>query len=159
MWRSKDSVLWGAVVGLAITSGWVGTQWMASNGFEGLPVVSHTFSAPIGESLLYLMTASGTSVSFATGSVSGVLIGSLLGSLINGHFRWEACDDQRELRRQIFGAAAMGVGSVSALGCSIGQGLSAFSVLAYSAPVTLFCIMLGAGIGLRQLIHGFRTIG
>jgi hypothetical protein len=158
MWRSKDSVLWGAVVGLAITSGWVGTQWVASNGFEGLPVVSHTFSAPIGESLLYLMTASANSVSFATRSVLGVLIGSFLGSLINGHFRWEACDDPRELGRQIFGAAAMGVGSVSALSCSVGQGLSAFSVLAYSAPVTLLCIMLGAGIGLRQLIHGFRTI-
>ena len=159
MLRSKSSVLWGAVVGLVITSGWVGTQWVASNGFEGLPVVSHSFSAPIGESLLYLMTASGNSVSFATGSVLGVLIGSLLGSLVKGHFRWEACDDPRELGRQIFGAAAMGVGSVLALGCSIGQGLSAFSVLAYSAPVTLICIMLGAAIGLRQLIQGFRNIG
>lgn len=159
MLRSKSSVLWGAVVGLVITSGWVGTQWVASNGFEDLPVVSHSFSAPIGESLLYLMTASGNSVSFATGSVLGVLIGSLLGSLVKGHFRWEACDDPRELGRQIFGAAAMGVGSVLALGCSIGQGLSAFSVLAYSAPVTLICIMLGAAIGLRQLIQGFRNIG
>ena len=159
MLRSKSSVLWGAVVGLVITSGWVGTQWVASNGFEGLSVVSHSFSAPIGEGLLYLMTASGNSVSFATGSVLGVLIGSLLGSLVKGHFRWEACDDPRELGRQIFGAAAMGVGSVLALGCSIGQGLSAFSVLAYSAPVTLICIMLGAAIGLRQLIQGFRNIG
>ena len=101
------------------------------------------------------MTSSGNSISFGTGSVVGVLIGSLIGSLIKGHFRWEACDDPRELRRQLLGAFLMGVGAVVAVGCSIGQGLSAFSVLAYSAPITLLCIMAGAAVGLRQLILGF----
>ena len=158
MLRQRAVVFWGAIVGLAITSGWVGTQWVANNGFDALPVVTHTFSAPIGESLIYLMTASGNSVSFATGSVLGVLLGALAGSLIKGHFRWEACDDPRELGRQILGASLMGIGSVLALGCSVGQGLSALSVLAYSAPVTLTSIMIGAAIGLRQLIQGFRPI-
>ena len=78
-----------------------------------------------------------------------------IGSLIKGHFRWEACDDPRELRRQIIGATMMGVGAVVALGCSIGQGVSAFSVLAFSAPVTLAAIVVGTMIGLRQLITGF----
>ncbi|HCI06080.1 MAG TPA: YeeE/YedE family protein, partial [Sulfitobacter sp.] len=41
------------------------------------------------------------------------------------------------------------------VGCSVGQGLSAFSVLSYSAPLTLGCIMIGAALGLRQLILGF----
>ena len=101
------------------------------------------------------MTSSGNTISFGTGSVVGFLLGALIGSLIKGHFRWEACDDPRELRRQILGAALMGIGAVVAVGCSIGQGLSAFSVLAYSAPVTLLCIMAGAALGLRQLILGF----
>ncbi|MGB3246509.1 MAG: YeeE/YedE family protein [Sulfitobacter sp.] len=152
---SPGFVVWGAVVGIAIVSGWAGTQWVANYGFDATPVVSHTFSAPIGETLLYAMTSSGNSISFGTGSVLGVLIGALLGSLIKGHFRWEACDDPRELRRQILGAALMGVGAVVAIGCSVGQGLSAFSVLAYSAPLTLASIMAGAAIGLRQLIWGF----
>jgi hypothetical protein len=30
--------------------------------------------------------------------------------------------------------------------------------LAYSAPVTLACIVLGAVIGLRQLVEGFAGI-
>jgi uncharacterized protein len=149
-------VFWGGVAGLAIISGWAGTQWVASNGFDATPVVSHTFSAPIGETLLYAMTSSGNSISFGTGSVFGVLVGALIGSLIKGHFRWEACDDPRELRRQILGAALMGFGAVVAVGCSVGQGLSAFSVLAYSAPLTLLCIMIGAAIGLKQLILGFE---
>ncbi|MEP2029400.1 MAG: YeeE/YedE family protein [Paracoccaceae bacterium] len=153
--NSVSHIIWGAVAGLAIVSGWAGTQWVASNGFDATPVVSHTFSAPIGETVLYVMTSSGNTISFGTGSVVGVLLGALIGSLIKGHFRWEACDDPRELRRQILGAALMGMGAVIAVGCSVGQGLSAFSVLAYSAPVTLLCIMGGAAIGLRQLILGF----
>lgn len=153
--RSHSYALWGAVAGVAIVSGWAGTQWVASNGFDATPVLSHTFSAPIGETVLYAMTSSGNSISFGTGSVVGVLVGALIGSLIKGHFRWEACDDPRELRRQILGAALMGVGAVVAIGCSVGQGLSAFSVLAFSAPLTLVCILAGAAIGLRQLILGF----
>lgn len=153
--RSPSYIFWGAIAGLAIVSGWAGTQWVASNGFDATPVVSHTFSAPIGETMIYAMTSSGNSISFGTGSVIGVLLGALLGSLIKGHFRWEACEDPRELRRQILGAVLMGIGAVVAIGCSVGQGLSAFSVLAYSAPLTLACILAGAAIGLRQLILGF----
>lgn len=153
--RSTSHIFWGVIVGVAIVSGWAGTQWIASTGFDATPVVSHTFSAPIGESVLYAMTSSGNSLSFGTGSVVGVVLGALIGSLYKGHFRWESCDDPRELRRQILGAALMGIGAVVALGCSVGQGLSAFSVLAYSAPLTMISIMLGAAIGLRQLILGF----
>lgn len=149
---------WGAVAGIAIVSGWAGTQWVANAGFDATPVVTHTFSAPIGETMLYIMTSSGNSISFGTGSVAGVLIGAFIGSLFKGHFRWEACDDPRELRRQILGAALMGIGAVVAVGCSVGQGLSAFSVLAYGAPLTLFCIMVGAAVGLRQLIWGFSRV-
>ncbi len=148
-------VLWGGIVGFCITAGWAGTSWVAANGFDATAVVSHTFSAPLGETLIYTMTSSGNYVTFGTGSVFGVVLGAVLGSVLKGHFRWEACDDPRELRRQILGAAIMGAGSVIAVGCSVGQGLSAMSVLSYGAPVTLACIMLGAAIGLRQLIWGF----
>lgn len=156
--RSHAYTFWGAVAGLAVVSGWAGTQWVANAGFDATPVVTHTFSAPMGETMLYIMTSSGNSISFGTGSVAGVLIGAFIGSLFKGHFRWEACDDPRELRRQILGAALMGIGAVIAVGCSVGQGLSAFSVLAYGAPLTLFCIMVGAAIGLRQLIWGFSRV-
>ncbi len=155
IWKSSSHLIWGTVVGLAIVSGWAGTQWVANNGYDAPRVISHTFSAPMGETIIYTMTSSGNSLSFGTGSVVGVVLGALLGSLIKGHFRWEACDDPRELRRQLLGAFIMGVGAVVAVGCSVGQGLSAFSVLAYSAPVTFVCIMLGAAVGLRQLIWGF----
>ena len=151
----RTAFFWSVVVGLAIVSGWAGTQWVANTGFEAVPVVSHSFSAPVGETILYAMTGSARAISFAVGSVAGVWLGAFIGSLIKGHFRWEACDDPRELRRQIMGAAIMGAGAVIAMGCTVGQGLSAFSVLAISAPVTFVAIFAGAAIGLRQLIEGF----
>ena len=155
MRQDRKSSGWAIVVGLAVVSAWVSTSYIANTGFDGTPVVSHTFSAPIGDAILYGMTATGQTLSFAIGSVAGVWLGAFIGSLFKGHFRWEACEDPRELRRQIFGAAIMGVGAVLALGCSIGQGLSAFSLLAFSAPLTFGAILVGARIGLKHLIEGY----
>ncbi|KNG92810.1 YeeE/YedE family protein [Pseudaestuariivita atlantica] len=155
MRRARGQIFWGVVVGLAIVSGWVGTYWVAVTGFEAEPIETHTFAAPIGDTIFYGMTASGNALSFSVGSVLGVVIGATLGSYSKGHFRWEACEDPRELRRQLFGAALMGPGAILAVGCSVGQGISAFSVLAFSAPVTFAAIFIGAALGLRQLISGF----
>ncbi len=155
MRRSPGHIFWGAVVGIAIVSGWVGTYWVAMTGFEAEPIETHTFAAPIGDTIFYAMTASGNTLSFSVGSIVGVIIGAAIGSGFKGHFRWEACEDPRELRRQIGGAALMGPGAILAVGCSVGQGISAFSVLAYSAPVAFLAIFLGAAFGLRQLITGF----
>ncbi|MEM7507336.1 MAG: YeeE/YedE family protein [Pseudomonadota bacterium] len=150
-------IFWGTIVGLAILSGWVGSSFLADHSFNVVAVESHSFTAPLGETLLYLMTASGGGISFAVGSVAGVVLGALIGSISKGHFRWEACDDPQELGRQIFGGALMGIGGILALGCSVGQGLTAFATLTYSAPVVLISIFAGAALGLRQLIRGFEA--
>ncbi|NUH64635.1 YeeE/YedE family protein [Sulfitobacter sp. S0837] len=155
--RDLRSVLWGCVAGLAVVSGWAGTAWLARNGFGAQTLHSHSYAAPVGESLLYAMQGSVRPLSFGIGSVAGVWVGAFIGSLWQGHFRWEACEDPRELRRQIFGAGLMGAGAVIAMGCTIGQGISAISVLAFSGPVTLASIVAGAALGLRQLIVGFRS--
>ena len=154
--RDLRKVVWGAVAGLAITSGWAGTAWLAQTGFGAQTLMSHSYAAPVGETLIYAMQGSVRPLSFGIGSVAGVWVGAFLGSLWQGHFRWEACEDPRELRRQIFGAGLMGASAVIAMGCTIGQGISAISVLAFSGPVTLAAIFAGAALGLRQLIVGFR---
>lgn len=154
--RDGRALFWSAVVAAAILTGWAGTSWIAHHGFAALPVVSHSFSAPLGETLLFAMTGAAADLSFSVGSVVGVALGAFAGSFCQGRFRWEACEDPRELRRQITGAALMGAGAVVAMGCTIGQGVSAFSVLAWSAPLTFAAIFAGAALGLRQLITGFQ---
>jgi uncharacterized membrane protein YedE/YeeE len=155
--RAKPvSIFWAVMVGLAIISGWWGTSGLSNANLGGLDVQSHSYTAPLGRTLIYLMTSTAGGVNFSIGSVAGVILGGFLGSLIKGHFRWEACEDPQELGRQMFGAALMGIGGVIALGCTVGQGLSAFSTLAYSAPVTMVAITVGALIGLRRLVSGFQ---
>lgn len=156
--ESRTHIVWSIVVGLAIVSGFWATNIISVNGFDEITVESLSYSAPLGESLIYLMTWSGATMNFGIGSVTGVLVGSMIGTRIKGRFRWEACDDPRELGRSVFGAFIMGTGGVVALGCSIGQGLSGFSVLAFSAPVVLISIFVGAKFGLRYLIHGFHKV-
>lgn len=149
-----QTIFWGVVVGLAIVSGWAGTSWVAENGFEPTVIRSHTYAAPLGETLHYGMLGSAVGLSFGIGSVMGVIGGAVAGSLFKGHFRWEGCEDPRELRRQIGGAVLMGFGAAIAIGCSVGQGLSAISLLSLGAPITLIGIFGGAAIGLRHMIEG-----
>jgi hypothetical protein len=156
--RNTTMIFWGAAVGLAIAAGWWSSTHLADATFGAVELQSYTFATPLGESILYAMTASSTAMTFAVGGVLGVWTGAFVGSLIKGHFRWEACEDPRELRRQIFGAVLMGGGAVIAGGCTIGQGLSALSVLSYGAPLTLAGIFIGVSAGLRTLIAGFNKI-
>lgn len=153
-YRNSVSPLWALLVGFAIAVSFIGTYTIAMLSFVDIPVESHTFSLPPGESLLYIMASSGMSLNFGIGSVFGVIIGGFIGSAFRGRFRFEACDDPRELARQMAGASFMGVGAVIALGCSIGQGLSAMSLLYFGAPVTLLSIAIGAYFGLRRLVEG-----
>jgi len=156
--RNGPALFWSAMVGLAVTSGWWGTTWISEHGFDVVSIESHTFTMPLGEGLLQVMSSTGAGGGFSVGSVAGVIVGSFVGAKIKRQFRWEACDDPRELSRQIFGAILMGIGGVIALGCSVGQGMSAFSVLAISAPITAASIGVGAVVGLRYLVEGSFSI-
>ncbi|WP_424969528.1 YeeE/YedE family protein [Dinoroseobacter sp. S76] len=154
--RVRRTGFWGALVGAAIISGWAGTAYLAATSFDVVGVRSHNFSAPLGETLAFAMMSSVRPISFAVGSVCGVVLGSVLGSLRLKQFRWEACEDPRELKRQLLGAVLMGSGATLALGCSVGQGLSAFALLTLSAPLATISIAAGAALGLRVLIMGWR---
>ncbi len=48
---SHSHIFWGFVVGFAVVSGWVGTYWVAMTGFESEPIETHTFVAPIGDTI------------------------------------------------------------------------------------------------------------
>jgi hypothetical protein len=137
-----------------IVWGWIATGIIAADEFEPYRLESFTFSAPLGETLIYVMTMAGSALKFGIGATVGIIIGAALTSLAHGYFRWEACDDARELRRQMMGGMFMGVGGVTASGCIVGQGMAAFSTLAYSAPVALIGIFAGAWFGLHFLVHG-----
>ena len=150
--RQPVEIVWGVVAGAAVVFAYWGTSWVNDASMGEIGVEGLSFTAPVGRTLIFLMTSTAGGINFSVGSVLGVMAGALAGSLWRGMFRWEACEDPRELGRQVGGAALMGIGGVIALGCSVGQGVSAFATLAWSAPVTLAAIAAGALFGLRRLI-------
>ncbi len=152
----RRRIAWGVAAGLAVVWCLIGTSFAYRESFGEVGVEAPSFTAPLGRTILWFMTSSAGGISFSVGLVAGVLGGAFTGSALRGLFRWEACEDPRELGRQVLGAAFMGIGGTIALGCSIGQGVSAMSVLAFSAPVTLAAIVAGGLLGLRQLITGFQ---
>ena len=100
------------------------------------------------------MTMSSATLTFGVGGTIGVVVGAFIGAIARREFRWEGADDAREMRRHIVGAFLMGTGGVYAGGCTIGQGVSAASLLAISAPVVMLSIWCGAWLGLSFLMEG-----
>ena len=152
--RSPRWLLSRIAAGLAVAFGWFATGWLSHDDFDPDRIASLTFVAPLGNSILYIATFSGSRADFGIGSVAGVILGSFIAALFARGFRWEACDDARELKRHMAGALLMGTGGIMSMGCTIGQGLSAFSTLAISAPITLLAIACGARLGLEFTMTG-----
>lgn len=145
---------WSVVLAVAIVSGWLATGIEASGGVTGTTVTSHSFVRPLGESVVVFMTGPTGGTGFGIGAVLGVVAGGAAGSLARGTFQWQACDDAGSFKRQLLGAVLMGVGGVLAFGCTIGQGLTAASALAYSAPVAMAGMFAGSWLVLQWMVRG-----
>jgi uncharacterized membrane protein YedE/YeeE len=151
--RNNRRLLYGAIaIGCVIIAGWWTNGIAGYDEFETRAVGSFSFARPVGDALLYAMLASGMTVDFGVGSVLGVLLGAFAAARGAGEFHWEAPDDAREVRRHVFGAFLMGTGGVTALGCTIGQGLSGLSTLSVGSILALASILVGARAGLYYLI-------
>jgi uncharacterized protein len=154
--RRRNLILAGLGLGLSVTLGWIVTGPLADP-FGAHRLESLTFVAPIARALFLTMGENITSASFAVATVVGVVIGSCAVTWYRDETRWQAFDDAREMRRHLIGALLMGFGGVLAKGCTIGQGLSASSTLAATAPIAILFMILGARLGLFYLIEG-RTL-
>lgn len=156
--RQRKSVITGIVVGLCVTLGWWITHYLSSVLYRQVQIESASFVMPPGEVVLGFIAVTGSIPDYGMGLVIGVILGAALIASINDDVRWEACDDARELGRHLAGAFLMGTGGVLAGGCTVGQGISALSTMAVSAPIAFVSICIGARIGLRWLIEGTPSL-
>ncbi|WP_091712868.1 YeeE/YedE family protein [Methylobacterium phyllostachyos] len=151
--RRTQRLLIGAIaIGVVIVAGWWTNGSAGFDEFETRAVGSFSFARPVGDTLLYAMLASGTRIDFGVASVLGVVLGSFAAARAAGEFHWEAPDDAREVKRHLLGAFLMGTGGVTALGCTIGQGLSGLSTLSVGSILALGAILVGARAGLYYLV-------
>ena len=152
--RNRRRLLIGSVLmGMAIVAGWLATSFAVDALALDRPE-SLSFVAPVGRALLQFMMEPFRNIGFGVSAAAGALGASLIIAVWRREFRWEAFDDAIEMRRHLLGAALMGMGGILAQGCTIGQGLSAASTLAISAPIFIASVLVGAKLGLAYLIEG-----
>jgi uncharacterized protein len=110
-----------------------------------------SFVAPIAYTLDWLILFSDTSRVLTLGIVTtvGVVVGSAVVALATRSFRWEGFGSAEDTANHLVGAVLMGVGGVTAMGCTIGQGLSGVSTLAVGSFIALGGIIAGAVLALR----------
>ena len=162
--RNATQVTGGVAIGALIVAGWyltghvgwgenpdtletmtLGTQ---SHGPESMSFVG---PAAYGLELLLLWTDRSLHVTFGIALIGGVVLGSFACALATRRFRWEGFASLADLRNQLLGAALMGFGGVTALGCTIGQGLSGVSTLALGSLLATAAIVGGAWVALRLI--------
>ena len=112
---------------------------------------SLSFVAPVAYTLDYLMFFSDTSkvITIGIAAVIGVIAGSAAYAVVSRRFRWEGFRDTEDMANHLVGAALMGFGGVTALGCTVGQGLSGISTLALGSFIALMSIVTGAVLALK----------
>ncbi len=156
--RSPEPLLGGLGVGLAVVA-----AWWASASFGYLPedpetlqeafLATHSgrpeslsFVAPLAHTLdlLTLWSDKSLHMSFGVAACAGVVVGAAALALGEGSFRWEGFAGPADVARHLVGGLLMGFGGVTALGCTIGQGVSGVSTLALGSFLTLAAIVAGA---------------
>ena len=161
--RSRNNLLAGGGIGAAVVAMW----WVSGHlGFvaEHPQTLEETFLAtnstraealsfvsPIAYTLDWLMFYSDRNKLLTVGIVSvfGVMAGSAAVAIAQRSFRWEGFGGTRDLGHHLVGGVLMGVGGVTAMGCSIGQGISGVSTLSATSFVAAAAMIAGAVAGVK----------
>jgi uncharacterized protein len=160
---SREMIAGGVIIGAVIVGGWYVTghighlaedprtleeAFLATN--SGKPE-SFSFVAPVGYLLELLMLWSDQTriVTFGIAGVLGMLVGSGVAALATRTFRWEGFASVEDLVNHIVGGVLMGFGGVTALGCTIGQGLTGMSTLALGSVIATLSIVAGCVAALK----------
>jgi len=164
--RRLDPILAGVGIGLGITALWwvSGSLAFVAEHPETLEEAfvattsgrpeSFTFVAPVAYTLelgLFWTDAS-RFVSVGIAAVLGIIAGSFLYAVVTRSFRWEGFRGPEDTANHLIGGTLMGIGGVTALGCTVGQGLTGLSTLATGSLIAFLSICAGAVAGLYYQI-------
>jgi uncharacterized membrane protein YedE/YeeE len=168
LWRNRRSLelshsLGGIGVGLCVSfalflTGYVGfipehpdtleQAWMGT--YSHRPEAL-TFAAPLAHSvdLLTLWSDKNTTASYGVLVCLGVLLGSAGAALARKEFRIESFGSSTDLINHLIGGLMIGFGGITAMGCSIGQGVSGLALQSAGACIAVTGIVGGAWVALR----------
>lgn len=160
---SAELIVGGVLIGAVIVGGWyvsahlgyvaenpqtLEETFVATNSGRA---ESFSFVSPTAYLLELLLLWSDQSkiVTFGIAAVLGVAVGSAGMALATRSFRWESFSSTGDLVDHLVGGVLMGFGGVTALGCTIGQGLTGISTLAVGSILAFLSIIAGCVTALK----------
>jgi len=161
--QNFDYTLGGVVTGLVVVGGWVVSgvighmlehpetlqeAFIATNTGR---MESFSFVSPMAFTLEYLMFWTDTTkiITYGIASGLGVIAGSAAYALFSGRFRWEGFRDAEDTANHVVGGILMGFGGITALGCTVGQGITGISTLALGSFLTFGSIVAGSALTMK----------
>jgi hypothetical protein len=163
LWRARaeldaDHWLGGVGVGLLVPAAWALTGHIGfipehPDTLEAVWMGTYThrpealsFIAPVAHSLdlLTLWSDRNNTASFGVMVTLGVVLGAAASALLRREFHVEAFRDAQDLGNHLVGGLLMGFGGVTAMGCTIGQGISGLSLLSAGSCLAVAGIVAGA---------------
>jgi uncharacterized membrane protein YedE/YeeE len=159
---NREGIVGGLVVGLVVAAGWFVS---ANLGYRENPdtleatfyatnsraAESFSFVAPVAYSLelLTLWTDRSLRITFGIAAVAGMILGAFAMAKATRTFRWESFTSPADMRNHMLGGVLMGFGGVTALGCTIGQGITGLSTLALGSFITFVSIVAGSAATMK----------
>jgi len=158
-----ERLLAGTIIGLVIVGGWYVTGHLgfvaedpetlqeAWLGTRTARPESFTFIGPAANTLelLQFWADQSARMSFGVAVVLGTLAGAFAHAAATRRFRWESFASGADTRNHILGGILMGFGGVTAMGCTIGQGVTGISTLALGSILVFFSIIAGAALTMK----------
>ena len=139
----------GVLLGLLVSSAWYVTGVIGAESLEReIALSSIAFVYPIGKTLELFTYYEVNELSFPITLVCGILIGTFIMSSLNKKYSFGCTANQNinKVKYNIIGGSLMGIGGVLAIGCTVGQGLSGLSTLAFASFVAILSIFISGYI-------------
>lgn len=144
----------GVLIGLLVSVAWFVSGYIGQDSMEReIALSSITFVYPTAKALELFTYYQVNELSFGITIICGVLIGTFLMSFSNKKYSFGCTSNQNinKVKYNMIGGALMGTGGILAIGCTVGQGLSGLSTLAFSSALAIISIFISALITAKIL--------
>jgi len=135
----------GVIVGSLIIVSWYITGVLAQDEFDPVKPSGITVSGPMARFGYIILSGRIPALSYAISFVIGIAAISFLYAIIRGRFSL-TMPAKGMTKWALLGGALMGVGSIMAYGCNIGQGLTGISTLSVESLLAVIGMVVGISV-------------
>lgn len=143
------SLIDGVAIGILVSLAWLVTGVLGEDSLERMIELSGiTFVYPTAKSMELFMLYEVNELTFSISLVCGIIIGAFFMSKLNKKYSFgcTAAGGENRVRDNMIGGALMGSGGMLSIGCTVGQGLTGLSTLAFASAVAIVSIFISATI-------------